>query len=201
MDLSKVAKVFNDRGFKARTFENINQVNDIILKEVGPDLAVGVGGSVTVKSSGITDLLRQRGNRVFFHWEVPKAEAEQTRRAAFGADVYLASSNAVTMDGKLVNVDANGNRVAGMFYGPRRVYIICGKNKIVEDEEKAVDRIKTVACPKNAERLNINTPCRKTGNCHDCRVRDRMCRVKVVMEYCPPGKEINLMFVDQELGY
>jgi hypothetical protein len=201
MELSKLAEALNDRGFRARVFDNIDQVKDTILNEVEPELAVGVGGSVTVKSSGIIDLLRQRGNKVFFHWEVEASKADETRRFALNADVYLTSTNAVTMDGKLVNIDGSGNRVASLIFGPRRAYIICGRNKVVENEEKALDRIKTVACPKNAERLNLNTPCRKTGQCSDCRAEGRICNTRVVMEHCARGREINVMLVDQELGY
>lgn len=201
LDFSQIAETFNKRGFKARVFDNIEEVKKVILEEIAPDQSVGVGGSMTVKESGLTGLLRERGNRVFFHWEVDRAKMDETRKLASEADVYLVSSNAVTKDGKLVNIDGIGNRVASMFYGPDRVYVICGKNKITENEEEAVNRIKTIACPKNAERLNRNTPCRKTGKCYDCHVEDRMCCIKVVLEYCPSGKEINIMLVDQELGY
>lgn len=201
MDFSGIVQVFNKRGFKARAFDNIEQVKKALSDEIAPGQTVGVGGSVTVKQSGITDMLRAQGNTVYFHWEVDKSEINATRKLASQADVYLSSSNAVTSDGKLVNIDGYGNRVASMFYGPDKVYLICGCNKIVENEDQAVERIKTKACPPNAERLNLNTPCRKTGRCHDCFVDDRMCVIKVVMERCPKGKEINIMFVDQELGY
>lgn len=201
MDFDSILKVFNERGFKARAFDNIDQVVKVLEKEIGPEQSVGVGGSITVKQSGITDILRARGNIVYFHWEVDKSEIGKTRKLASQADVYLCSSNAVTADGKLVNIDGTGNRVASMFYGPDRVYIICGRNKVVENEEQAVERIKNEACPPNARRLALRTPCSKTGRCHDCDSPDRMCSVKVVMERCPKGKEINLMFVDQDLGY
>lgn len=201
MDLNEIAKTFNKRGFKAQVFENIGQVNDVLLKEIEAGQSIGIGGSMTVHESGISELLKKRGNKVYFHWEVPPEKRNEIRELAAHADVYLSSSNAVTKDGKLVNIDGTGNRVAAMFYGPDRVYIIFGRNKIVENEEEAVERIKTVACPKNAERLNRNTPCRKTGKCYDCLGEDRMCNVKVVIECPPPGKEINIMLVDQELGY
>lgn len=201
MNFETIVEVYNKKGFKARSFENIEQVVKVLEEEIGGDQSIGVGGSMTVKQSGITDILRARGNTVYFHWDVEKSEINKVRKLAFGADVYLVGTNAATLDGKLVNIDGTGNRVASMFYGPDRVYVICGKNKIVDDEEAAVDRIKTEACPLNAERLGLKTPCRKTGRCHDCDVPDRMCSVKVVMERCPKGKEINVMFVNQELGY
>jgi len=201
MNLKEIANTFNRRKFKARVFDSIEQVKEVLMDEIEPGQTVGIGGSITVKESGISDLLRKRGNTVYFHWEADPAERKETLIRAMYADVYMSSSNAVTKDGKLVNIDGTGNRAASMFFGPERVYIICGKNKIVENEEKAVERIKTVACPKNAERLNRNTPCRKTGECHDCMGDDRMCNVKVVMECPTAGKEINIMLVDQELGY
>lgn len=201
MDFTQVLDAFNRKGFIARAFDSIDQVNEVLMREISPGESVGIGGSVTVKESGIYHLLKERGNAVFFHWEEDKSRQREIRKLASQADVYLSSSNAITTDGKLVNIDGIGNRVASMFYGPDRVYIVCGKNKIVENEQEAVKRIKRVACPKNAERLGRNTPCRKTGMCHDCRVPDRMCCVKVVIEYPPAGKEINIMLVDQELGY
>lgn len=201
MDFEQIVKTYNERGFKARAFNNIGQVVKVLEEEITPDQSVGVGGSMTVKQSGITDILRARGNTVYFHWEADKSEIDKVRKLASQADVYLSGSNAATADGKLVNIDGDGNRVASMFYGPDRVYVICGRNKVVENEEQAVDRIKTEACPKNAERLGRKTPCRKTGRCHDCDSPDRMCSIKVVMERCPKGKEINVMFVDQDLGY
>ncbi len=201
MNLKEVADVFNKRGFKARVFDSIQQVNDVLLEEIEPGQSVGIGGSITVNDSGIYDLLKERGNTVYFHWKVPPEERGGIRKLASEADVYLSSSNGVTKEGRLVNIDGFGNRVASMFYGPDRVYIICGRNKVVETEDEAVERTRTVACPKNAERLNRNTPCRKTGKCHDCLGEDRMCNIKVVIECPPPGKEINVMLVDQELGY
>lgn len=201
MDFDALVKVYNKKGFKARAFENIDQVLKVLEEEITPNQSVGVGGSMTIKESGITNILRARGNKVYFHWEEEKSQASKIRKIASQADVYLASSNAATADGKLVNIDGFGNRVASMFYGPDKVYIVCGRNKIVDNEEMAVDRIKTKACPPNAERLNLNTPCRKTGRCSDCDAPDRMCSVKVVIERCPAGKEINVMFVDQDLGY
>jgi len=110
MDFSSIVKVFNERGFKARAFENIDQVVKVLEKEIGSDQSVGVGGSVTVKQSGITDILRARGNTVYFHWEVDKSEIAKTRKLASQADVYLCSSNAVTADGKLVNIDGTGEQ-------------------------------------------------------------------------------------------
>jgi len=201
MDFGEIVQVFNKRGFKARAYDNIEQVKEVLKEEIAPDQSVGIGGSMTVKQSGISDMLRARGNTVYFHWETDKSEINRVRKLASQADVYLSSSNAVTADGKLVNVDGDGNRVASMFYGPDRVYVICGRNKIVDNEDQAVERIKTKACPPNAERLNRDTPCRKTGRCHDCTSPDRMCSIKVVMERCPKTKEINIMFVDEELGY
>lgn len=201
MDLNAIVKVFNKKGFKARAYESIGQVTEMLKKEIAPDQSIGVGGSMTVKQSGITDILRGRGNRVYFHWEVDKSEVSSIRKAASKADVYLCSSNAVTEDGKLVNIDGIGNRVASMFYGPDKVYIICGRNKIVNNEEDAVERIKTKACPPNAERLNLSTPCRKIGKCSDCDAPDRMCSVKVVIERPPAGKDINVVFVNEDLGY
>ena len=117
------------------------------------------------------------------------------------ADVYLTSSNAVIEDGRLLNIDGTGNRVAAMIFGPPRVIVIAGKNKLASDYEAALNRIQTVACPKNAERLNRNVPCRYTGKCEDCRSPERMCQFVVMIENHPDPAVIEVWLVDEDMGY
>jgi hypothetical protein len=120
---------------------------------------------------------------------------------AITTDVYLTSTNALTLDGKLVNMDGAGNRVASMIFGHKRVYVIVGKNKICKDYEEASKRIKNVAAPKNAKRLNTNTPCRFTGSCNDCSSPDRLCNVEVILHRNPAGSNVNIFLIDEELGF
>ena len=116
---------------------------------------------------------------------------------------FVCSTNAVTRDGRLVNIDGTGNRVAGMFAGPKKVILFIGKNKLVEGGlDEAIARIKRVACPANGRRLNTNTPCALTGECTDCASPRRMCKITSIIEY-PPNllSELHLVLIDEELGY
>lgn len=117
------------------------------------------------------------------------------------ADVYVSSSNAVIEDSRILNIDGTGNRIASMFFGPPRVIIIAGKNKLAPDYSSALERIKTVACPKNAERLNRNLPCRFTGKCQDCRSPERMCQVTVLIENHLNQTSLEVWLVNEELGF
>ena len=114
----------------------------------------------------------------------------------------MCSTNAITREGKLVNIDGNANRVASMIYGPKKILLIIGKNKFTETVDKALDRIKTVVCPKNAQRLKRTIPCAKTGKCVNCYSPQRMCNVTTIIE-AKPGliSEMHLLLVDEELGY
>jgi L-lactate utilization protein LutB len=118
------------------------------------------------------------------------------------ADFFIASSNAVTEDGALVNTDGTGNRIAAMFFGPKKVIIVAGVNKLVPDLEAAMKRIKDVAAPLNAKRLGLKTPCAKTENCYDCSSHERICKITAVMDAPSSHTEkVYVILVGEELGY
>lgn len=148
---------------------------------------------------GIYESFKESGYNIYWHWK--GGDKKQELNNAYTADVYIASTNGITLDGKLVNVDGVGNRASSMFYGHERVYIIAGKNKICKDYEEARNRIKEIAAPKNAQRLGISTPCSKTGNCNDCSSIDRICNVEVIIHRNPTSSNINIFLIDEELGY
>ena len=156
---------------------------------------------MTVNSIGIIARLKERGNEVLFHWLASSwEEGNKVRRKALGADVYMTSTNALTMDGKLVNIDGIGNRVAGMFYGPSKVYIVCGVNKITENVDKALERIKSIV-HVNCARLNLDTPCVKTKKCVDCRAPQRACSITTIIDWKPMLTEIEVVVINETLGY
>ncbi|NLW23365.1 MAG: LUD domain-containing protein [Tissierellia bacterium] len=192
-------KALKENGFRVKIFHNIEGVKEALMNSIREDESVGIGGSVTVADLGIYELLKRRGNKVYWHWK-GEDRKEELKKAA-SADIYITSTNALTLDGKLVNMDGTGNRVASMFYGHERVYIIAGKNKICRDYSEAKERIDNVAAPKNAKRLNINTPCRITGKCLDCEAYDRICNVEVIIHKNPSATNINIFLVDEDLGY
>jgi len=116
-------------------------------------------------------------------------------------DLFLSSSNAVTMNGELVNIDGAGNRVNSITYGPGKVILVSGYNKLVDDVQDAIKRIKNVVTPMNARRLKIDVPCAKTGKCSDCNSPQRMCRAMVILERKPLLTDILVILVGEELGY
>jgi L-lactate utilization protein LutB len=199
--IQKLVEVLNKKNFKATYFEDAQAAKCAVLNEIAPGAAVGIGGSMTVFDMGLHKDLQEKGHEVFWHWLVDPAQRSEVRAKAANADVYLSSSNAVTMNGELVNIDGIGNRVSAMFFGPKKVIIICGVNKIADDYDTAIQRIKTYACPPNAKRLNLNTPCAKTDKCTDCSSSDRMCNVTVKMERPPSGKEVHVFLVGESLGF
>ncbi len=175
---------------------------------------VAIGGSVTVSSLGILDELRS-GDYIFIDRHAAKTpeELKEVFRKSFFADTYICSSNAITVNGELYNVDGNGNRVACMLYGPDSVIIVAGVNKIVESIDEAALRVKLVAGPLNCKRLNKNTYCNKTGKCvalatgkekeltAACKSPDRICRDYVVMAEQVQKGRVKVILVGEELGF
>lgn len=174
------------------------------LSEMVPDGAkVAVGGSMTLFESGVIDFLRQGR---FEFWDryadgIGAAGIREVFLKSFDADVYFASTNALTEDGCLFNVDGTGNRVAAMIYGPKQVYVIVGINKLVKNLDAAIARNREIAAPANAKRLNRNTPCAKTGFCADCNSPERVCSDYVLMKHQLHKDRIHVFIVGEPLGY
>ncbi|MBS4534580.1 lactate utilization protein [Clostridium sp. D2Q-14] len=194
-------KKLEENGFIVNYFENISDAKKYILSEIDLKDDVGIGGSMTVFDSGLHEDLNDRGNTVYWHWLESIENRDEILQNASRTSKYISSANAITKDGKIINIDGVGNRVASMFYGHETVYIIVGINKLVEDTDKGIKRIKAEACPKNAKRLDLDTPCRYTGKCTDCKSDDRMCNVTVIIEGKPGKTDINIILVNENLGY
>jgi L-lactate utilization protein LutB len=172
-----------------------------VLSLIPSNANVGIGGSVTLREINLIEALNKRGNIVFEHWSQPEEKISNIMRKQLTSDVFVASSNAVTEDGKLVNIDKAGNRVAAMIFGPKRVILVIGINKIVKDIKEAIRRLRNVAAPMNAKRREDKTPCAITGICTDCETPDRLCRVITIMEKKPSRTDITLILVGEELGF
>lgn len=201
MKLADVAENFRKRGIDCRVFEESIQVRSALLEALKTEDRIAMGGSMTLQELGVFEMLKERGHEVLWHWRVAKEMMEQTRQEAMKADVYLTSSNAVIEDGRLLNIDGTGNRVAAMFFGPPRVIVIAGRNKLAFDYDSALKRIQTVACPQNAERLKRDVPCRFTGKCQDCRSPERMCQITVTIANRLDRRNLEVWLVNQDLGY
>lgn len=164
---------------------------------------VAFGGSVSLSESGVMDMLRSRDDIRLIDRSKANSpeEIKQMYRDSFSSDVYFMSTNAITADGELVNVDGNGNRVAAMIYGPDKVVIIAGMNKLVSTVDDALSRLGSIAAPANGVRLNRQTPCALTGFCHDCFSPDCMCSQTVITRRCSIPDRIHVILIGESIGY
>jgi len=192
-------------GFTAYYVASKEEALKKTLEMIPSDAKIGIGGSVTIREIGLPKALRERGNLLADHWQpgLSKEEVIEVRRSQLTSDVFLSSSNAVTMDGKLLNADGTGNRVAAMIFGPPKVIIVTGINKIVKDAEEGLRRIRDVASPMNANRLGRNSPCGLEGTCVEdqCEPPERLCNIITILERRPDLTDITIILVGETLGY
>lgn len=188
-----IKKVYEENAFIFESFKSAEDLRARLLSDIDLDESIDVAGSVSILELGLYEALKDRGQDIYWHWK----DQDKTRQGK----IYFTSSNALTRDGKLVNLDGTGNRVAGMIHGYDRVYIIVGKNKLVDDYEAARERIRQIAAPLNAKRLKLNTPCVKLGRCVDCDSDERICRAETIIHKNPAGSQLIIYLLDEDLGY
>ncbi len=188
--------------FEALYVPDSKSALDEVMRQIPDGATVAVGGSVTLAQMGLLEALGNRSIRLIWPMRQGKTQEEifDFIRASFSSDIFLSSTNAVTEDGKLFNVDASGNRVGAMFIGPRKTIIVCGVNKIVKDIEAAEKRVKEWTAPQNAKRLGRKTPCAETGVCMDCKSPDRICNIYVVLAKKPARIAMTVILVGEPLG-
>lgn len=188
---------------KAYYAENSEQAREIVRGLVKNDKLITSGGSMTLKECGVINMLCEEFGEAYLDRSAGKDrdEVEEIMRKAFVSDTFLASTNALTEDGELYNVDGNGNRVSAMIYGPKQVIIVAGVNKLVKDLAEAKARVEKTAAPKNTVRLERNTPCAKTGVCGHCRSEDRICCSYVTLAQQRVPDRIKVIIVNEDLGY
>ena len=200
--LVKVKKALEARGFETLCFDTAAEASAFVRGDIAADALVAIGGCMTAKEMGLHTSLREDGHEVLWHWEVTPAERSELLHRAQQADVYLCSANALTEDGLMVQIDGTGNRVAAMCYGPKNVYVIIGRNKIVEGGyAQAVKRIKQIACPANARRFGFDNPCATVGKCNVAECKRSMCHAFLALEGAPGGNKTKVLLVDEDLGY
>ena len=192
----------------------MNRISSILLESPSalpayldakiPDGAiVGVGDSMTLEELAVYDYLRRRQIRFLdkYRENLSKEEKRSLYLANFGADFFLSGVNAISATGKIYNLDGNGSRVAPMIYGPKKVILLCGTNKITETDEEAIDRIRRIAAPLDAKRLGKKTPCRVTGVCQDCKSPEKICNYWTIIQGQFDENRIQVVFIPEELGY
>ncbi|HWR42199.1 lactate utilization protein [Sporomusa sp.] len=189
--------------FTAAYFQTAKEALEQLFSVIPADATVGIGGSWTLIQLELVEKLEARGNTVFCHHKpgLSPEEILDIRRKQLTCDVFLTSTNAITEDGRLVNTDATGNRVAAMIFGPKKVIVLTGANKIVATLDEAQERIRTTAAPLNNKRLNRPNPCVKTGYCMDCQGPTRLCNVSTIIHKRPPASDIHVWMIGEELGY
>ncbi len=201
--IERTIKNFKKNNMNAYFVSNNEEVLNKIGELINEGDTVSVGGSMTLFETGVIDFLRDGKFEFLDRYEegLTKEQIEKLYRESFSADAYFTSSNAITEEGELYNVDGRGNRVAAMIYGPNRVIVVVGINKIVRNLDEAIMRNREIAAPANALRLNKNTPCAKVGYCMDCDSPDRICSDYVVIRKQLDPNRIHVIIVNKELGY
>lgn len=212
MDINKVMENLEKNGIKPYFVQTREEVVPLVKTLIKKGESVSNGGSQSLKETGVMDLLNC-GDYDFI--DRTGLEGEELRQAyirAFGCDTFFCSSNAVTENGELYNVDGNSNRVACIVYGPKQVIMVVGVNKIVKDINEAINRVKTVAAPANTVRLSCKTPCQTTGKCvslnkesplicDGCASEQRVCCNYVVSAKQRHKNRIKVILVNENLGY
>lgn len=197
-DFEKTRKNLENRGFRAHVFATGAEAADYLAQTLH-NTCIGIGGSVTIDEIGVYDRL-SADNDVIWRWKKPTPDSRERGAAA---ETFLCSANGVSETGEIINIDGYGNRVAPTIYGPQRVFLVVGKNKIAPDLNGAIDRARNIAAPLNARRLNRHTPCAVgEPRCHDCRSPEKICGVMTVF-FMPPTsiKEFHVLLVNENLGY
>lgn len=198
-----VIKNLKKRQMNAVYCATAKEAADYALSLVSAGSSVSFGGSMTLTESGILDRLRSRNDIKLLDRSTTQNpdEIKQIYHDALSADYYFMSTNALTINGELVNIDGNGNRVAALIYGPEHVIIVSSLNKVVPDVETAVSRVRNQATPPNCIRLNKSTPCATTGICADCFAEDCICNQIVITRRSGNPERIQVVLVGETLGY
>lgn len=190
------------RHYEAYYCHDTEEMKRLVVQLIPEGSSITWGGSATIRDTGLTTLLKKGNYQVYDRDEATTPEEKNAIYVrAFTCDYYLASANAISEDGVIVNIDGNGNRVAAMTFGPKSVIVIAGINKVMPDLDSAVARARHIAAPVNAQRFNLRTPCLKTGLCADCQSPDRICNVFQVIARSKPAGRIKLILVGEDLGF
>ncbi|WP_069997386.1 lactate utilization protein [Cellulosilyticum sp. I15G10I2] len=197
-----IIKKMSQRNLQAYYVDNKHEAAQKVCSLIEDNASISWGGSMTLLEIGLLEKLAANPSYTLLdRSKVNPDQVSDLYHDALSCDYYLMSSNAVTLDGKLVNIDGTGNRVAALIYGPKNVIIVVGMNKIVFNEQEAISRVKNFASPLNALRLEKNTPCAKTGVCHDCLSPDCICMHTVITRNSREKDRIKVILVGENLGY
>lgn len=200
-DFTNLKNNLETKGYRVSIFSNKEAAADYLRSQIHGK-TVGFGGSVTICEMNLYEILSEN-NTVYWHDRKPEdMTVMEARTYASRADIYISSVNGISEKGEIVNIDNTGNRVAAITYGPSKVYLILGENKVASDLEGAIYRARNVAAPLNAKRLNRKTPCAVNADqCYDCKSPERICRNLSVFWDKPTGAEYEVLLINEKLGY
>ena len=200
-DFTKLKENLEKKGYQVSLFDKKEMAADYIDSQIN-NKTVGLGGSVTIHQMDLFKMLSKH-NQVYWHDEKPTdMSVMETRTAASRSEIYISSVNGISEEGDIVNIDNTGNRVAAISYGPKKVYLLVGVNKVASTLDEAIYRARNIAAPRNAQRLQRKTPCAVKGDkCYDCNSPERICRTLSVLWNMPTGAEYEVVLINEELGY
>lgn len=200
--MAKMKENFNRNRINIVFKEKIDDVIEFLLYNISSSETVGIGNSQTLKTMNIRDILNKRGNIVYDKTLYKnKEDIRKINRLALLSDCYISSANAISIDGSIVNIDHSGNRVAAITYGPDIVFIIVGKNKIVDTKKEAIERAKNMASPLNAKRAGYNPHCVELNYCIDCKSKERVCNYLSITTGQSVENRLTLIVVNSEFGF
>jgi hypothetical protein len=196
-----IIKNLEKRNMEGYFFEDSASCIEAIISSIPENSIISWGGSETIKESGLMDRIKKGNYSLLDRDAVPDEEKRKLYAQTMLADYYLMSTNAITLQGELINIDGRGNRVAFLTFGPENVIVLAGMNKLVTDVEGGVKRTRNIAAPANAKRLDKKTPCNATGHCGDCFSNDCMCSQLVITRRSGNKGRIKVYLIAEELGY
>lgn len=201
--IERTIKALENNNMNGYLVSNKEELLDKIQELINDNDLIGLGGSMTLFETGIIDFLRNGKYEFLDRYKegLTASDLKEMYRKTFSADAYFTSTNAITENGELYNVDGNGNRIAAMLYGPDKVIVITGVNKIVKDLDEAIRRNKEICAPANAKRIGTNTPCKTVGYCMDCSSPDRICCEYAIIKKQRTANRIHVIFLNESFGY
>ena len=204
--LNNLKENLEKNNFDVFIAQSLQEVRSIVMETLIPGIrpvSVSWGGSMTFVASGLYDELKENPSMTVldtFDKDISAEESLERRRQSLLVDLYITGTNAVTENGMLVNLDMIGNRIAALTFGPKHVVLIIGRNKIVPGLEEAMDRVKDLAAPANAMRLDKKTPCVKTASCHECESPDRICNTWTITQKSFPKGRVKIILLNGDEG-
>lgn len=193
---------FNKRFFESYYCPTKEDAKNKALSLIEEGSSVAWGGSMSIIECGLLDAVKT-GNYIVYDRDLASTpeERQEIMKKSSCADTFLMSSNAVSLQGELVNIDGTGNRLGALCFGPKQVIVIVSLNKVMPDLDSAIKRARNAASPINAQRFNLDTPCTKKGACYDCLNEDCICAQMLITRICRPKNRIKIIFCGEDLGF